>query len=62
MAWGTGGSKDPNKSNENNHFDENYKKNCWVHRRGSKDGNENDGNSKCNDFSENYKNSPNVMA
>ena len=26
MAWGTGGSKDPKKSNQNNHFDENYKK------------------------------------
>ena len=26
MAWGMGGSKDPNKRNENSHFDENYKK------------------------------------
>ena len=61
MAWATGGPKDPNKSNENNHFDENYQKKKLL-IASEREGDENEGNDKYNDFSENYKNSLSVMA
>ena len=45
-------SKDPNRNDENNNFDENYKKCLSAMTRTSKDLNENDKN---HDFDENYK-------
>ena len=40
MALGVRASKDPNKNDENNNFDENYEKSAMT--RASKDLNEND--------------------
>ena len=49
---GVRASKDPNRNDKNNNFDENYKKWLSAMTRTSKDLNENDEN---HDFDENYK-------